>query len=176
MMAEATLHPAPNLRRWRDLSKLRLFLALAFAPIPSYAVGLLVIMGMSPPLDLLGGILAAAEIWSMLVGTLYLVLARLRGVVRRAHCLMLGAFLAFSLPYAAFTVDPALDWIAGNNPPAPSPEDEFVDDFEGPSNGAFALIVGIILTPFGTLGGWTFWRLGVYPAKPKDIDVAPVFD
>jgi len=175
-MAEATIEPRPNLRRWRDLSKLRLFFALAFAPIPPYAAGLLVIMGMSPPVDLLGGILAAAEIWSMLIGTLYLALARLRGVVRRAHCLLLGTFLAFSLPYAAFAVDSVLDWISDTNSPAAAPEDDFVDDFEGPSDGAFALIVGIVLIPFGTLGGWTFWRIGVYPARPKDIDVAPVCD
>jgi hypothetical protein len=161
----------PNLRLWRDLSKLRLLLALAFAPIPPFAAGLLVIMGMSPPLDLLGGILAAAEIWSMLVGTLYLALARVRGVVRRAHCLLLGTFLAFSLPYASFAADPVLDWISGT-----PPEGDFERDFEGPSDGAFALIVGIVLIPFGTLGGWTFWRIGVYPARPKDIDVAPVFD
>jgi hypothetical protein len=26
------------------------------------------------------------------------------------------------------------------------------------------------------LGGWVFWRIGAYPARPKLVDVAPVFD
>ena len=49
-------------------------------------------------------------------------------------------------------------------------------DFGGPSDGTFTLILGLFLIPFGALGGWVFWRVGVYPARPRTIDVAPVFD
>jgi hypothetical protein len=168
----------PNQRLWRDLSKRRLFLALGFAPLLPFAIGFLLILmiGGSLPLDMLaiiGGLLAAAEVWSVLAGTFFLLLlVWLRGALRRGDCFLLGVLLAFSLPYAALLADMAVDWITGAGPP----EAGGWDDFEGPSNQFFATAVAVILIPFGALGGWIFWRVGVRPAQPKMIDVAPVFD
>ena len=112
----------------------------------------------------------------MLIGTVFLVVSRFRGVVRRAHCLLLGAFLAFSLPGAAYLASNTVDWVfsaaAGNQ----TPNDDFDDDFHGPSDATFVFVAGLVLVPFGTLGGWVFWRVGVYPARPKVLDFATVFD
>lgn len=175
-----TAQHGPGLRLWRDLSKLRLFLGLAFAPVPPVVLGACILLllghgllfGSGLVFGVLGAILAAAETWSMLVGTLFLVLSRLRGGVRRAHCLLLGAFLAFSLPSAAYVASNTVDWAFS----AITPAEEDFDGFPGPSDGSFVFIVGLTLVPFGGLGGWLFWRVGVYPARPKTIDVATVFD
>jgi hypothetical protein len=170
--------PQPNQRRWRDLSKLRLYLALGFAPVPPFTSGLLlIVMLVGIPqremLGFMGGVLAAAEVWSMLAGTVFLLaLARMRGGLRRGDCLLLGVLLAFSLPYAAVMAEAAVDWLAG----ASTPEAVAAVDFEGPSDRSAALFISIVLSPFGALGGWILWRTGVYPARPKSIDVAPVFD
>ncbi|MDQ7248277.1 hypothetical protein [Dongia sedimenti] len=168
----------PGQRLWRDLSKRRLFCVLAFAPVPPIALGalLLWILGVRMELIPLGPILAAAETWSLLVGMVYVTIARARGVVHRAHCLLLGAFLAGSLPTAAFLTSKAVDWVY-ETPPAPEPVDEeLADSLDGPSDGAIVFVLGVILVPFGTLGGWVFWRGGVYPARPKVLDVMTVFD
>ncbi|WP_395019912.1 hypothetical protein [Dongia sp.] len=176
-----------NQRAWRDLSKWRLWIGLAFAPVPPIVLGIAIMMmlGMAgglvsgPPGGVFaGGVLAAAEIWSMPLGTIFLLFARYRGLVRRAHCLLLGTFLAASLPAAALLVSNAIDWMETTPPAAGSGDGdfEFEDDFHGPANGAVVLLIGLVLIPFGTLGGWVFWRIGVYPARPKTIDVAPVFD
>jgi hypothetical protein len=83
----------PNQRLWRDLSKWRLFLALGFAPLPPFAIGFLLIMIIGGPptgmlLRIIGGILAAAEVWSLLAGTVFLlVLVWIRGALRRGDCL-----------------------------------------------------------------------------------------
>jgi hypothetical protein len=168
----------PNQRLWRDLAKRRLFLALGFAPLPPFALGFLLIMvigGGSPPteaLAIIGAFLAAAEVWSALAGTIFvLVLVWIRGALRRGDCLLLGVLLAFSLPYAVLLADGVVDWVTGATPPEVA-----WDDFEGPSDRFFATIVAVILMPFGALGGWILWRVGVRPAEPKTLDVAPVFD
>jgi hypothetical protein len=167
-------------RHWRDLSKKRLLLGLVLAPVAGIGLGALVLLlfeGMSGILwSGIGATLAAAETWSLPVGALYLIVARRRGVVRRAHCLLLGAFLAFSLPAAAYLTSKAVDWIYGS-PPEHGPADEDVDDvFQRPSVGGLAVLTGLFLIPFGTAGGWVFWRVGAYPARPRTIDVATVFD
>ena len=167
----------PGQRSWRDLSKWRLFLGLAFAPAPPIALGalILLIFGAGVAFVPLGSILASAETWSMPIGTLFLAVARFRGVVRRAHCLLLGAFLACSLPAAAYLVSQAVDSGSSVDPVNVS-DDDFDGSFHGPSDGTFVVILGLFLIPFGTLGGWIFWRVGVYPAQPKVIDVGTVFD
>jgi hypothetical protein len=96
--------------------------------------------------------------------------------VRRAHCFLLGAFLAFTLPSAAYVTSNAVDWIFSTTSPSETSDDDFEGSLHGPSDSDFIFILGLILVPFGTLGGWVFWRVGVYPARPKVIDVAPVFD
>jgi len=162
----------PGQRAWRDLSKWRLLAGLAFAPMPPMALGsiILLMLGANLIFTFLSPVLAAAEIWSMIGGTVFLLLARLGGTVRRAHCLLLGTFLAFSLPYVGFLVGEAVDSILG---PEPSADVLFL--LRSPSLG-FSLVLGLILSPFGALGGWVFWRVGVYPARSKLVDVAPVFD
>jgi hypothetical protein len=165
----------PGQRAWRDLSKRWLLFALVLAPVPPIALGamILLLFGASIFFTSLWPVLAAAEIWSMIGGTIFLLLSRWRGGVRRAHCLLLGAFLAFSLPAAAMLTSRTIDRIYS----APAPEDADIDfSFHGPSDGTLVFLLGLFLIPFGTLGGWVFWRVGVYPARPRVIDVAPVFD
>lgn len=162
-------------RLWRDLSKWKLWLALVVAPLPPVVLGelLLTLMFGAGGLGMMAGILAAAEIWSMLLGVIYLVLARRRGFVRRIDCLLLGVFLAFSLPAAAMATDVAIDRVFG----MPEADPGFIgDSYHGPSDSAFAFILGVLLVPFGMLGGWVFWRIGVRPAPMRTIDVATVFD
>jgi hypothetical protein len=176
MGAMAAQH-GPGTRLWHDLSKWRLFFGLAFAPVLPIALGALILLMLDGDLIFtsVGAILAAAEAWSMPLGTIFLVVSRLRGTVRRAHCLLLGAFLAFSLPSATYVTSKAIDWAYGATPP--SDEDfDFDDEFHGPSDGGLVFVIGLILVPFGMLGGWVFWRVGAYPARPKILDVAPVFD
>lgn len=170
-------HHRPNQRHWRDLSKWRLLFGLAFAPLLPIALGAMILLVLGQGLSFLplGGVLAAAETWSMLIGTVFLIVTRFRGVVRRSHCLLLGAFLAFSLPSAAYLASKTVDWAFSTLAPA-DPDDAVDESFHGPSDGTFVVVLGLILIPFGTLGGWVFWRVGVYPARPKVIDVAPVFD
>ncbi len=168
----------PGWRLWRDLSKWRLFFGLAFAPVLPVVLGamILLVLGGGMVFLPLGWILAAAETWSMLVGTMFLIVARLRGGVRRAHCFLLGAFLAFTLPFAVYLASNAVDRIFGATPSAEDMDDDLGVSFHGPSDGALFSLLGLVLVPLGTLGGWVFWRVGVYPARPKVVDVAPVFD
>ena len=167
----------PSQRQWRDLSKLRLFLGLAFAPVLPIALGALILLSLGGEMFISAfGILAAAETWSMLVGTVFLIAARFCGVVRRTHCLLLGAFLAFSLPSAAYVASAAVDRVFAMTSPSEISDDDFAEISRGPSDGTFVFKLGLILIPFGTLGGWVFWRVGVRPARPKVIDVAPLFD
>jgi hypothetical protein len=171
-------HQRPNHRSWRDLSKWRLLFGLAFAPVLPIVLGamILLVLGGGMVFLPLGWILAAAETWSMLIGTIFLIVARLRGGVRRAHCLLLGAFLAFTLPLAVFAASKAVDRVFGTTPSAEDMDDDLGVSFHGPSDSALIALLGLVLVPFGTLGGWVFWRVGVYPARPKVVDVAPVFD
>ena len=178
-MTIATLSELPAThRRWRDLTKRRLLLGLAVAPVPSLLLGFLLIMmlGMGfVPAAAFGGILAAAETWSLIGGAIILlIIARWRGVLRRGDCFLLGIALAASLPFAAEYASRAFDWISGA--PDTSAETLAIDDFEGPTDMAFAIILSILLLPFGWLGGWVFWRVGVRPAAPKTVDDAAVFD
>jgi len=170
----------PGLRAWRDLSKIRLLIGLAFAPVPPFVLGALIMtmLGASLFLTSLWPILAAAEIWSMLGGMIFLLMSRLRGFVRRAHCLLLGAFLAASLPSAAMVTSKAIDrMFSATAGQEQSAEDfEFERNFLGPSDGEVVFYLGLILIPFGTLGGWVFWRVGVRPAPMPAPDVAAVFE
>jgi hypothetical protein len=166
----------PGQRHWRDLSKRRLLLGLALAPVPPIALGALILLlfGAGIFFTALWPVLAAAEIWSMIGGMLFLLATRSRGILRRAHCLLLGAFLAFSLPAAVMLASKTIDAFTSSPQPEEFDDEEFA--FHGPSDGTLVFILGLTLVPFGGLGGWVFWRVGVHPARPKVIDVAPVFD
>ncbi len=167
--------PPLHYRLWRDLSKWKLWLALVAAPLPPLILGelLLTVLFGAGELGMMAGILAAAEIWSMLLGMIYLVLARRRGYVRRLDCLLLGVVLAASLPAAALAISTAADWISGT----PDIDAGFAgDSYHGPSDGGLALLLGVLLVPFGMLGGWVFWRVGVRPAPMRTVDIATIFD
>ena len=57
---------------------------------------------MSEALIVSAGILVATSLWSLLVGSVYLLLvSRRRGIVSRAECLVLGAAAAIALPGVA---------------------------------------------------------------------------
>ncbi len=141
----------PHLRLWRDLSKWRLLLGLAFAPVLPIALGAVILMMLEGDLIFpsFGAVLAAAETWSMPLGVIFLVVSRFRGSVRRAHCLLLGAFLAFSLPSAAYATSKAIDWVSGAAPRAEASDEDldFDDDFHGPSDGGIVFIIGLIPHP-----------------------------
>jgi hypothetical protein len=164
-------------RAWQDLSQGRLLLGLAAAPLLPVALGaLLVTIVESRGGGLVTGvaaIVAVAEIWSLVAGTAYLFVARLRGGIRRVDCLLLGAVIAFSLPFAVRFASAIIDWMMGAAAPA-SEDDWFV--MESPSISTFVLVGALMMLPFGALGGWVFWRVGVRPARPKVVDVARVFD
>lgn len=166
----------PNQRSWRDLSKRWLLFGLVLAPVPPIALGafILLLFGAGVLFTSLWPVLAAAEIWSMIGGMIFLLVARWRGGVRRAHCLLLGAFLALSLPGATMLASETIDRVTST--PQTQEDDVEYFSFHGPSDSTLAFLLGLFLIPFGTLGGWVFWRVGVYPARPRVIDVAPVFD
>ena len=168
----------PHQRAWVDLRLWRLSLGLLLAPIAPVGLGTLLLQ----VLDLgtvvggfmvvSGSVLAASEVWSLIVGTLcLLIFVRRRGVIRRADCFLLGAFLAFTLSLAAYNLGTIIDWATGA--PAPEIPDEHMTPFEST---VFAVFAGLLLIPFGTFGGWVFWRVGVRPARPKVSDVTAVFD
>ena len=154
----------PTQRRWRDLGKRRMFLSLAGAPVPPVLLGVLIIfafVGASEPSRRTGsGILLAAIAWSLIAGSAYLqIVSRWRGTISRAECIILGVITAATLPTVAFLASPFFDWTGEN--------------ISGRGVGIF---LGIILVPFGLLGGWIFWRLGVRPAVATIGDLVPVFD
>jgi hypothetical protein len=166
-------------RRWGDLRKRRLLLGLAAAPVPSVAVGMVLVLIMSGEfvLRMLAeatiAILLAAVIWSLVVGWAYLlVVARWRGVIGRIECLLLGVAAAFVLPPLAELLSIVIDWITAS-PDMHIPGDPW--DTAGFIS-AFFVFLSIALMPFGLLGGWIFWRVGVRPAVTTVGDVAPVFD
>jgi len=172
-----------NRRLWRDLSKKRLLIGLALSPLGPWIIGAVLIaaLGGEVGFGILGvlivGALAAAMVWSLIGGGAYVFLiSRWRGAVRRAECFLLGIVLAASLPFAAEYAGRGVDWISGTAAEAEPPEDDIDDMFEAPSDRAVAVVASILLVPFGALGGWVFWRVGVRPAQAKLADMAPVFD
>jgi len=169
--------PTANQRPWRDIERWRLMLGIAVAPVAPVVLGSCLLLALSDGgiiYNSLAGVLAAADAWSLAVGGgILLLLGRIRGVIRRADCLLLGAFLAFSLPLAAVFISHAVDWINGAQQP---PEDTDLMLDEGSSGGNALSFIGLCLIPFGTLGGWIFWWVGVHPAKPKTLDASSVFD
>src|ERR1700744_5740070 len=92
-------------RRWRALSKLRVFLSLAASPLLPVCLGLLAIFRVNggPPgaYDTAATALGSSSLWSLLIGSAYLfVIGRWRRVVGRIECFLLGIGTASSLPFA----------------------------------------------------------------------------
>jgi hypothetical protein len=169
----------PTQRRWKDLRKRRLSLGLMVAPIPSVAIGVMLMIladwGANAAGKVAVGvavILLAAAGWSLLVGWIYLVIvARRRGLLSRAECLVLGIAAAVILPSVAETVSLVIDAVTIGA--------DFAADEPWGSDAStrfFGAILSVALAPFGLLGGWIFWRVGVRPTVTTDGDVAPVFD
>jgi hypothetical protein len=165
-MRAAVVDLPPTQRRWRDLSKLRLFLSLAAAPLLPTMLGLLLVFTVlghgEDAFQAAGTILGAAIAWSLVAGVLYLlIVVRWRDVLGRMECLMLGIATATTLPFAAVV-------LLG--------QDTFSLDPDSSDSTAIAAILAIMIAPFGLLGGWVFWRLGVRPSVTTVGDVAPLFD
>ncbi len=178
-MKPGVLQLRPTQRRWRDLTKRRLSLGLVAAPVPSVAIGILLIFmvdsGTSSATNVAAGIgviFAAAISWSLLVGWVYLlIVVRWRGLLSRTECLLLGILAACALPGVAESVSTLVDALTiGFDTAATEPWDI------GPATLYIGIILSIALAPFGLLGGWIFWRLGVRPTVTTVGDVAPVFD
>ena len=166
---------APGQRRWHDLRRRRLGLGLAIAPILPVACGGLLIRFLDPFSDALdvaifcGVVLGVAMAWSLLIGSLYVVLIpRRTGVIGRAGCLLLGIGLAVSLPPAAALSISGADALFHN---ATMMFGVLPRDLYG-----LAVTLALALIPFGALGGWVFWRVGVRPASPGASDLAGVFE
>ncbi|HVY97974.1 MAG TPA: hypothetical protein VHA35_00635 [Dongiaceae bacterium] len=182
-MKSGVLELRPTQRRWRDLGKRRLSLGLAVAPVAPVLIGLLLLLLLGGPFLLnaaamaAGAIFAAAIGWALIAGWAYLLLIpRSRGVLGRIECLLLGVLAASSLPVAVDLLANAVDWLSAG-PDSAASADDFVDLLdEGPSDLAITLVLAIILSPFGLLGGWIFWRVGVRPTVTTVGDLAPVFD
>jgi hypothetical protein len=146
----------PTQRRWRDLSKRRLFLDLTVVPIPSVIIGIVMII----LIDGLGPVSQALT-----------VSAGIRGVLSRAECLILGAAAAVTLPSVAESLSILVDWITIGGDFAS--EEPWGSDA---STRILGIALSIGLVPFGLLGGWLFWRLAVRPTVTTVGDVAPLFD
>jgi hypothetical protein len=161
-------------RARQDLDPWWLALALAVAPVPPIVLGG-VLGGLNsgtllsfaagpwvPPLRfLLMGM--AAELWSAAFGALYLMTSRRRsGVITRGNCLFIGGLAAVlfipmvMLIFIGATGVASADLLLMALP--------------------LSLLGGLFLSPLGVLGGWTFWLIGVRPAKHPTIGVEQVFE
>jgi len=154
-------------RRWRDIGRWRWALGLAVAPLgPIALVSLLLtpIIGIFGPV--IGGAIAvAASVWSLLLGFGYFyTVARMRGRVARSECILLGVFVAATLPAAVVTAIYAFD----------DPRTFFGLVSSGGMPAVFAW--SLLFAPFGGFGGWLFWRIGVRPVKMPVVDLAAVFE
>jgi hypothetical protein len=158
-------------RRWRDLNKWRLIGALILAGGASpILLGTVSTLAFGPPPDqfftvpALGSALLTFEIWFLALSLAHLfVISRRRDSIHRRDCFLLGA-----IPFGLFpTLLPMMRFGFGQGTGAK----------EGLAYIFSYIVVGAItLTPFGLLSGWIFWRVGVRPARPKDLTDAPVVD
>jgi hypothetical protein len=169
--AESPDNSNPLRRSWRDLDFRRLTLGLAAAPIPSIPIGYvvvssargmhLVVPDLASELLSLAFVALSAEIWTLSFGAIYLVTSpRRSGAITRANCLFLGGLGAVIYPpmvaglTVAFTDTMVLAILAL----------------------PIAILAGLSILPFGVLGGWIFWRIGVRPAKSWPHGIEHVFE
>ncbi|GAB2179212.1 hypothetical protein [Dongia sp. agr-C8] len=157
-------------RRWQDLSKRRLACGLLAAGAPWTLANLAYTAFAMRGAELVGALpvaLIATEFWFLALGFLYLfAFSRRRRSVARTDCFLLGMLLTCVYPVYGIGFSLAFGVV-----PDGIPTDM------GLLGGALAMILfGLSLTPVGLLSGWLFWRVGVRPARPKDLASAPVFD
>jgi hypothetical protein len=161
----------PAKRRRKNLRMPRVLLALIVAPllggvIMTFLFYLISTIGRNESLmrlDDLAMSVISPSLWSLVCGLAYLqTITRWRGEIARYECLLLGFGSSFLFPSALFGSMPLLR----GEPP---------QWFEW-GDLQYLAMVGLICAPFGVLGGWLFWRLGIRPAKAPTTDFAAVFD
>jgi hypothetical protein len=166
----------PHQRSWADLKIWRLGLGLVLAPLVPYAAMAVVGQYVSNGIlfdDLWRAVLVLAGIavaWSLIAGPAYLLtVVRGRRRTGRTECLLLGTGIAASLPTAAIaSVALMPEWLYRKLDLGPlDPLSQLV---------SICLVVGLILAPFGLIGGWILWRVAVRPAPLPVPDVTAVFD
>ena len=94
-----------------------------------------------------------SEVWAVTFGAIWVFVAcRHRGKPGRRDCFLMGIIGALTLPSILMQVLWALD---------------------GTSELAVwgLVLVSLLATPFGLLGGWFFWRLSIIPATPSEAEI-----
>jgi hypothetical protein len=172
----APMQLGPQQRRWADLKLWRLCLGLVLAPVIPFALATLAFEVLSRGFVLqemakaVAIILGCAVAWSLVAGPAYFLgIARLRRHTGRTECLLLGTATAATLPAAAILTLIAMPKVLNDylRIGEPEPLMELLP---------YCLVIGLILAPFGLLGGWILWRAGVRPAPLHVPDVTAVFD
>jgi hypothetical protein len=173
-MDDSAPQPAEHQRRWKDLRLSKLAMGLCLAPILPMLVSMLPIWlfvyeGEPAPVGrallYIGYYMAIVVFWSLASGLAAVwIVARGRGLIGRTTCLLLGCTGAFLLPIFAAFVGGLIKQLRG------LPLSLDVEDLQ-----VFCLL-GFAALPFGLVGGWLFWRIGVRPAVRKTVDIASAFD
>jgi hypothetical protein len=175
-----------NKRRWRDVSAMRLTIALLVGPILSLALLVAIVA-------LIIAVAFPSEDWSfakedwvsfalivgywVLAGWCYrLLIARWRGIVSRVECLLLGMTMTIVAPLPL-----ALPWLILCSPPHAKINlvVENALDLARVQPGliaAYWIVISLFSLPLGVFCGWILWRVGVRPAKPRLADAAVVFE
>ena len=178
-VVNSVLDPArvsPHQRAWTDLKVRRLGLGLVLAPLIPFAAMTLIGEAITQGLllnDVGKIVLVLASVtlaWSLIAGATYLLtVVRWRRRTGRAECLLLGTGSAATLPTAVATGIAVMpEWL--NRQLDIGPVGPFVAMIPD------CLVIGLFLSPFGLLGGWILWRIGVRPAPLPVPDVTAVFD
>jgi hypothetical protein len=177
---------AGNRRRWRDVSALRVTIALLVAPILSLAllmgIAELIVIGFFPG-ENWNFVISDFELCAMMVaywmlaGWGYLVLIpRWRGFVSRVECLLSGAALTLIAPPLL-----ALPWEIISSAPG-AKADLVIENAlyalrtQPGWAAAYWLGFSLVFLPFGVFSGWLLWRIGVRPATARLSDAATVFE
>lgn len=158
----------PLERRWQDLRAGRLSIGLILGTFPTTFV-LAGLATFAPEISfaafVIGGliVLFGTALWFLLGGWIYLlVVARLRGRIERAECLLLCVALNILLPIELLLFTYAALGRAG------------IRGMFGAMDTTAYLIAGSMLSLLGLAGGCIFWLLGVRPSRLPDL--ASVFD
>jgi hypothetical protein len=180
------INPQGNRRRWRDLSAVRITIALLVGSILSLAllIGIvdLIVIALLPNRDWSFGeadwrLSALIVVYSMLAGWAYLLLIpRRRGIISRVECLLLGAVMPLLGPPLL-----ALPWIIISSPPH-AKIDIVIENslytmrMQPGLTAAYWVALSLFFLPLGLFCGWLLWRIGVKPATARLTDAATVFE
>jgi hypothetical protein len=177
---------AGNRRRWRDVSVLRVTIALLIGPILTLAILVaiehLIVALYFPNEDATfegndWALSALVIAYWMLAGWAYLLLIpRWRGIVSRVECLLLGTALTLIAPPLL-----ALPWIIITSAPGAKIELLIENALYALRTGpgfavAYWAVVILLFLPFGIFSGWLLWRIAVQPATARVADAAAVFE